>query len=176
MLACCWRLECQGTLVVRTDALTAFCCQCWLLTWSAGKLKAHELRGKGKADLLKQLDSLKSELAVVRTWGVVSCRRHLQAVSRASVVVSAARRLTLYAVRVSPQLRVAKVTGGAASKLAKIKVVRKDIARVLTVYNQKTKAAVRAHNTLHPSAAGCDSFSVLPLRVLLLLLLLLLVW
>ena len=69
-----------------------------------GKLKAHELRGKGKADLLKQLDSLKSELAV---------------------------------------LRVAKVTGGAASKLAKIKVVRKDIARVLTVYNQKTKAAFR---------------------------------
>ena len=90
MLACCWRLECQGTLVVRTDALTALCCQCWLLTWSAGKLKAHELRGKGKADLLKQLDSLKSELAVVRTWSVVPCRRRLQAVSRASVVVSAA--------------------------------------------------------------------------------------
>jgi len=44
------------------------------------------------------------------------------------------------------QLRVAKVTGGAASKLAKIKVVRKDIARVLTVYNQKNKDSVRAND------------------------------
>merc|ERR1719254_230627 len=41
------------------------------------------------------------------------------------------------------QLRVAKVSGGAASKLAKIKVVRKNIARVLTVYNQKQKAEAR---------------------------------
>ena len=41
-------------------------------------------------------------------------------------------------------LRVAKVTGGAASKLAKIGVVRKSIARVLTVYNQQRKAALRA--------------------------------
>uniref|UniRef100_A0A7S0M8E0 Ribosomal protein L35 n=1 Tax=Cryptomonas curvata TaxID=233186 RepID=A0A7S0M8E0_9CRYP len=42
------------------------------------------------------------------------------------------------------QLRVAKVTGGAASKLSKIKVVRKSIARVLTVINQNKKEAVRA--------------------------------
>jgi len=41
------------------------------------------------------------------------------------------------------QLRVAKVTGGAQSKLAKIKVVRKSIARVLTVYNQTQKSKVR---------------------------------
>merc|ERR1712194_801721 len=41
------------------------------------------------------------------------------------------------------QLRVAKVAGGAASKLMKIKVVRKNIARVLTVYNQKQKAVAR---------------------------------
>merc|ERR1712004_965100 len=43
------------------------------------------------------------------------------------------------------QLRVAQVTGGAASKLMKIKVVRKNIARVLTVYNmkQKTEAAAK---------------------------------
>jgi len=41
------------------------------------------------------------------------------------------------------QLRVAKVTGGAASKLAKIKVVRKSIARVNTVCNQKVKLALR---------------------------------
>eukprot|EP00928_Gymnodinium_smaydae_P088050 TRINITY_DN721_c1_g1_i1.p3 TRINITY_DN721_c1_g1~~TRINITY_DN721_c1_g1_i1.p3 ORF type:complete len:124 (+),score=38.43 TRINITY_DN721_c1_g1_i1:84-455(+) len=41
------------------------------------------------------------------------------------------------------QLRVAKVSGGAASKLARIKVVRKSIARILTVYNQKQKAEAR---------------------------------
>jgi len=40
-------------------------------------------------------------------------------------------------------LRVAKVTGGAASKLSKIKVVRKSIARVLTVVNQTQKAQLR---------------------------------
>lgn len=43
------------------------------------------------------------------------------------------------------QLRVAKVTGGAASKLAKIKVVRKSIARVLTVMNQAKKADLRKY-------------------------------
>jgi len=51
------------------------------------------------------------------------------------------------------QLRVAKVTGGAASKLAKIKVVRKSIARVLTVYNQTQKAKLRdayANETFTP--------------------------
>ena len=41
------------------------------------------------------------------------------------------------------QLRVAKVAGGAASKLARIKVVRKSIARVLTVYNQKQRSDAR---------------------------------
>merc|ERR1711933_32521 len=41
------------------------------------------------------------------------------------------------------QLRVAKVAGGAASKLAKIKIVRKSIARILTVFNQKQKAEAR---------------------------------
>merc|ERR1711966_532385 len=60
---------------------------------------------KSKADLTKQLDEMKSELA---------------------------------------SLRVAKVTGGAASKLSKIKVVRKSIARVLTVINQNKKDAARA--------------------------------
>jgi len=40
-------------------------------------------------------------------------------------------------------LRVAKVTGGAASKIAKIKSVRKSIARTLTVYNQQQKESVR---------------------------------
>ena len=41
------------------------------------------------------------------------------------------------------QLRVAKVTGGAASKLSKIRVVRKAIARVLTVINQTRKENLR---------------------------------
>ena len=40
------------------------------------------------------------------------------------------------------QLRIAQVTGGAASKLARIGTVRKDIARVLTVLNQQKKSEV----------------------------------
>merc|ERR1712026_54707 len=61
------------------------------------KVKAHELRGKKKEELLHQLNELKTELQ---------------------------------------QLHVSKVTGGAPSKLSKIKVVRKSIARVLTVISQ----------------------------------------
>jgi large subunit ribosomal protein L35e len=38
---------------------------------------------------------------------------------------------------------VAKVTGGAPNKLSKIKVVRKGIARVLTVVNQNQRAALK---------------------------------
>merc|ERR1740121_92144 len=41
------------------------------------------------------------------------------------------------------ELKVAKATGAAASKLAKIKVIRKNIARVLTVYNQKMRKDAR---------------------------------
>jgi|Transcript_12132 large subunit ribosomal protein L35e len=41
------------------------------------------------------------------------------------------------------QLRVAKQTGGAASKLCKIKIVRRSIARVLTVLNMKEKNNLR---------------------------------
>ncbi|XP_046845405.1 60S ribosomal protein L35-like [Xenia sp. Carnegie-2017] len=40
-------------------------------------------------------------------------------------------------------LRVAKVTGGAASKLSKIKLVRKSIARVLTVISQTQRENLR---------------------------------
>ena len=40
-------------------------------------------------------------------------------------------------------LRVAKVTGGTASKLSKIRVFRKNIARVLTVINQTQKDNLR---------------------------------
>jgi large subunit ribosomal protein L35e len=41
------------------------------------------------------------------------------------------------------ELHVAKVTDGAASKIAKIKSVRKSIARVLTVHNQSQKVGLR---------------------------------
>jgi len=41
------------------------------------------------------------------------------------------------------ELAVAKVTGGAASKIAKIKSVRKNIARILTVHNQQQKDSIR---------------------------------
>lgn len=41
------------------------------------------------------------------------------------------------------ELHVAKVTDGAASKIAKIKSVRKSIARVLTVHNQQQKLGLR---------------------------------
>merc|ERR1711990_265321 len=72
------------------------------------KVKAHELVGKNKSELLKKLNDLQEELA---------------------------------------QLRVAKVTGGAASKLSKIKVVRKSIARVYTVMNQQQKQSLRKFYT-----------------------------
>merc|ERR1712241_500892 len=68
------------------------------------RIKARELRGKSKEELLKQLDGFKQELST---------------------------------------LRVAKVTGGAASKLSKICLVRKSIARVLTVINQTQKENLR---------------------------------
>lgn len=40
-------------------------------------------------------------------------------------------------------LRVAQVTGGAPNKLSKIKVVRKNIARVLTVVTENQRNALR---------------------------------
>jgi large subunit ribosomal protein L35e len=42
------------------------------------------------------------------------------------------------------QLRVAKVSGGAGAKLAKIKHVRKAIARVLTVHSEMRRSAAKA--------------------------------
>jgi len=42
-------------------------------------------------------------------------------------------------------LRVAKVTGGAAAKLSKIRVTRKNIARVLTVINQTQAQELRKY-------------------------------
>ena len=41
------------------------------------------------------------------------------------------------------KLRVAKVASSSGAKLAQIKVVRKNIARTLTIYNQDTKKSLR---------------------------------
>ncbi len=41
------------------------------------------------------------------------------------------------------KLRVAKVASSSGAKLAQIKVVRKNIARTLTIYNQDTKNSLR---------------------------------
>ncbi|KAM6495885.1 60S ribosomal protein L35 [Amanita muscaria] len=43
------------------------------------------------------------------------------------------------------QLRVQKIAGGSASKLTKINTVRKSIARVLTVMNQKARQNLREY-------------------------------
>ncbi|KAF8639720.1 hypothetical protein AX17_000982 [Amanita inopinata Kibby_2008] len=43
------------------------------------------------------------------------------------------------------QLRVQKIAGGSASKLTKIATVRKSVARVLTVMNQKARQNLREY-------------------------------
>ena len=43
------------------------------------------------------------------------------------------------------QLRIAQATGSGGAKLSKIHVVRKNIARVLTVFNQTQRAELRKH-------------------------------
>ncbi len=59
------------------------------------------------------------------------------------------------------ELHVAKVTGGAASKIAKIKSVRKSIARVLTVHNQQQKTGLRKAAA---AAAGASKYLPKDLR------------
>lgn len=68
--------------------------------------RTSDLRTKTKADLEKEAENLRIELA---------------------------------------QLRVAKVTGGPASKLSKIREVRKTIARVLTVLTAQKREALKEH-------------------------------
>ena len=43
------------------------------------------------------------------------------------------------------ELQIAKVSSGVASKLAKIRVVRKAIARILTISNQKAREELKAN-------------------------------
>ncbi|MFH4976909.1 hypothetical protein AB6A40_003618 [Gnathostoma spinigerum] len=70
------------------------------------RVKARDLRGKKKDELLKQLEEQKTELA---------------------------------------SLRVLKVTGAGigTGKLSKVRTVRKNIARILTVMNQTQKQELR---------------------------------
>ena len=80
------------------------------------KLRVHELRNKGKTDLEKQLEELKTELAA---------------------------------------LRVAKVTGGAASKLSKMCAPRHTLcARGVRVERQPAAPALRCH--CDPQARRCQ--------------------
>merc|ERR1719225_1515920 len=60
------------------------------------------------------------------------------------------------------QLRVAKVTGGAASKLSKIRVIRKSVARVHIVMHQKQKetAASSLSSLFSASASASGAASV----------------
>mmetsp|Transcript_14005 Transcript_14005/g.41007 ORF Transcript_14005/g.41007 Transcript_14005/m.41007 type:complete len:135 (-) Transcript_14005:231-635(-) len=76
---------------------------CFLQIYST-MVKAYELRGLAKEELLTKLSEQRKELS---------------------------------------ELKVAKVTGGASSKIAKIKSVRKNIARILTVHNQQQKDGIR---------------------------------
>ena len=115
------------------------------------KVKAHELRNKKKDELLKQLDELRNELAQVRflhmLCSAVSPRHILTLLSPVSLLAAtaAAAAAGVFVCRGARvvQHRVAKQTGGAASKVAKIKVLRKSIARVLTVYNQSARSEIR---------------------------------
>jgi ribosomal protein L29 len=104
----------------------------WVLILTA-KAKAYELRKKSKAELLAQLNDMRTELASVSVtacvvFGLAPWPLWLWKCARAAI--------DLFVCFPVFQLRVAKVTGGAPNKLAKIHTVRKNIARVLTVYNQ----------------------------------------
>eukprot|EP01129_Flabellula_baltica_P010765 TRINITY_DN458_c0_g1_i2.p1 TRINITY_DN458_c0_g1~~TRINITY_DN458_c0_g1_i2.p1 ORF type:complete len:124 (+),score=35.25 TRINITY_DN458_c0_g1_i2:53-424(+) len=70
-----------------------------------GRLRAKELRGKSREELLDELEQNKTELA---------------------------------------QLRVQKQTGANASRLARLSELRRNIARILTVYNQERRANLTA--------------------------------
>lgn len=91
------------------------------------------------------------ERARQRAHGVVSLRGGGE-MGRRGVVgqVCAADRASCLLVlepaapRSFPQLRVKQMASGTAAKLAHIKVVRKNIARVLTTYNSKRREEARA--------------------------------
>ena len=78
------------------------------------RVKAVELRQKNRDELMTEIENYKKELSQVFCFVMMS----------------------------NEQLRVAQVTGGAPAKLSQIKVVRKNIARALTVLSQQKRIAV----------------------------------
>lgn len=103
-----------------------------------GKLKGSQLLEKKSTDLKTQLTELKQELTQVGTHCAKGCSSHdaVLACGNSGAHSCCVLRCCIHRLL---QLRVAQVTGGAASKLAKIKLVRKNIARVLTAINTKAK-------------------------------------
>lgn len=61
-------------------------------------------------------------------------------------------------------LRVAKVTGGAPNKLSKIKIVRKSVARVLTVFRQNQRTALKNKISEDRTAKKGKAFLPLDMR------------
>ena len=98
-------LEDQRLKCASEERRLTFC-----LVWAV-KVKAHELREKGRDELLRQLDELKTELQ---------------------------------------QLRVAKVTGGAASKLSKMLASSRTCARTRSLFSLRSN---RARQRAHPPVA-----------------------
>lgn len=86
-----------------------------VLLWAV-KVKAHELREKGRDELLRQLDELKTELQ---------------------------------------QLRVAKVTGGAASKLSKMLASSRPVPLPLSSPWRSNRARQRANPPVAEACTRC---------------------
>jgi len=115
---------------------------------SSGKVRAHELVSKNKADLTKQLGELKQELLSLRVQKVAggsAAKLTKMCVSLAGVVAPVEcgmrRGLSLADCR---RARAAERTADRPSPFRpNSNTVRKSIARVLTVINQKQRANLR---------------------------------
>ena len=125
-----------------------------------GKLKVHELRTKNKGDLTKQLEELKTELAALRvakvTGGAASkLSKMCAAPPRCAAVAAAAEgpcgpsaegshgRSAARAPARPDNRRGRRFSRAPRAPRARSKVVRKSIARVLTVINQTQKQQLR---------------------------------
>ena len=127
-------IKCVASLEWRqADGMLARCAQGVEM-----KLRVHELRAKSKGDLEKQLEELKTELAALRvakvTGGAASKLSKMCAARQAALPIWKSASLSLTP-RFAPLLR--------PPVAPRSKVVRKSIARVLTVINQTQKAELR---------------------------------
>lgn len=82
------------------------------------RVKTHDLRTKKKEELTQLLEEQKQELAGILVEILLFCG-------------------------CVPCFQVSKVTAGPASKLSKIRVIRKNIARILTIINQTQRENIR---------------------------------